>query len=84
MRVGQQIHAGRFCPLAVRGHSNGDAVAWVATVFEARITSGVPTPGDDETGEVRWATPAEAFEVGLTPGTRHMLTRLGEGCSFDS
>jgi hypothetical protein len=29
-------------------------------------------------------TPAEAYELGLTPGTRHMLTRLGEGRSFDS
>jgi 8-oxo-dGTP pyrophosphatase MutT (NUDIX family) len=65
-------------------YPNGDEVAWVATVFEARIRSGVPTPGDDETGEVRWATRAEAFELGLTPGTRHMLTRLGEGRSFDS
>ena len=53
-------------------------------MFEARITSGVPRPGDDETGEVRWVTLAEAFELGLTPGTRHMLTRLGEGRSFDS
>src|ERR1700751_3557193 len=53
---------------------NGDEVAWVATVFEARITSGVPAPGDDETSEVRWVTPAEAFELGLTPGTKHMLT----------
>lgn len=65
-------------------YPNGDEIAWVATVFEARITSGVPAPGDDETGEVRWVTPAEAFELGLTPGTRHMLTRLGEGRSFDS
>jgi 8-oxo-dGTP pyrophosphatase MutT (NUDIX family) len=65
-------------------YPNGDEVAWVVTVFDARITSGVPTPGDDETGEVRWVTPAEAFEMGLTLGTRHTLTRLGEGCSFDS
>ena len=65
-------------------YPNGDEIAWVATVFEARITSGVPAPGDDETGEVRWVTAAEAFELGLTPGTRHMLTRLGEGRSFDS
>jgi ADP-ribose pyrophosphatase YjhB (NUDIX family) len=50
-------------------YPNGDEIAWVATVFEARITSGVPAPGDDETGEVRWVTPAEAFELGLTPGT---------------
>jgi 8-oxo-dGTP pyrophosphatase MutT (NUDIX family) len=65
-------------------YPNGDEIAWVATVFEARITSGVPALGDDETGEVRWVTLAEAFELGLTPGTRHMLTRIGEGLSFDS
>ncbi len=65
-------------------YPNGDEVAWVATVFEARIASGIPAPGDDETGEVRWVIPAEAFELGLTPGTRHMLTRLAEGRTFDS
>jgi 8-oxo-dGTP pyrophosphatase MutT (NUDIX family) len=65
-------------------YPNGDEMAWVTTVFEARITGGVPTPGDDETGEVRWATLEEAFELGLTAGTRHMLARLSEGHSFDS
>jgi 8-oxo-dGTP pyrophosphatase MutT (NUDIX family) len=65
-------------------YPNGDEIAWVATVFEARITSGIPAPGDDETAEARWVTIAEAFELGLTPGTRHMLTRIGEGRSFDS
>ena len=65
-------------------YPNGDEVAWVATVFEARIASGVPAPGDDETGEVRWVTLPEAFELGITPGTRHMLSRISEGRSFDS
>jgi len=64
-------------------YPNGDEVAWIVTVFEARITSGEPAPGDDETADVRWATLAEASELGLSPATQHMLTRIGEGRSFN-
>jgi 8-oxo-dGTP pyrophosphatase MutT (NUDIX family) len=64
-------------------YPNSDEAAWIVTVFEARITSGEPAPGDDETAEVRWATLSEASELGLAPATRHTLTRLGEGRSFN-
>jgi 8-oxo-dGTP pyrophosphatase MutT (NUDIX family) len=64
-------------------YPNGDEVAWVATVFEARITSGDPAPGYDETGEVRWVTLSEAYEMGITAGTRHMLSAISEGRCFD-
>lgn len=64
-------------------YPNSDEVAWVVTVFEARITSGEPAPGDDETAEVRWATLAEASELGLAPATKHTLTQIGKGRSFN-
>ena len=64
-------------------YANGDEVAWVTTVFDARLAAGATAPGDDETTEVRWVTPAEALTLGLTPSVRHILTRTGEGRAFD-
>ena len=64
-------------------YPNGDEAAWVATVFDACITNGVPAPGDDETQAVRWVTPAEAFELELSPATRHMLMLINQGLSFN-
>ena len=40
-------------------YPNGDQVAFVSTVFDARIVSGTPVPDDDETTEVAWFDPAE-------------------------
>ncbi len=64
-------------------YANGDQAAWVATVFEARILSGGPAPSDDESADVRWADPDEAFALELSPATRWMLSRLLDGRSFD-
>jgi 8-oxo-dGTP pyrophosphatase MutT (NUDIX family) len=64
-------------------YSNGDAVAWVTTLFEARLQSGEPAPHDDETADVLWASPDEAFALDLSPSTRHMLARVLEGRTFD-
>jgi 8-oxo-dGTP pyrophosphatase MutT (NUDIX family) len=64
-------------------YANGDEVAWVTTVFEARILSGEPAASDDETAEVRWAAAEEAFALGLSPATRWMLSQLLDGRSFD-
>jgi 8-oxo-dGTP pyrophosphatase MutT (NUDIX family) len=65
-------------------YSNGDRVAWVTTVFKARIVSGKATPSDDETAEVRWVTPDEAFALELSPSTRWMLRRVLDGVQFDA
>jgi hypothetical protein len=46
-------------------------------LFEANIVDGV-RPGDDEIADVRWVTIAEAFELGISPSTRHMLERVQE------
>jgi 8-oxo-dGTP pyrophosphatase MutT (NUDIX family) len=64
-------------------YSNGDEVAWVTTLFEARIVDGEPHPADDETADVRWVTAEQAYVSPLSPSTRHMLERLEAGISFD-
>jgi 8-oxo-dGTP pyrophosphatase MutT (NUDIX family) len=35
-------------------YPNGDVVSYVTAVFEATVTSGVPSPDDDETSAVAW------------------------------
>ena len=47
-------------------YPNGDRVAFVSTMFDARIVSGEPRPDGEETTEVAWLTPAE-----LVAGRRH-------------
>ena len=64
-------------------YANGDEVAWVTTLFEARIESGEPKPSDDETADVRWLTPGEAAQLALSPATRWMLERFLDGQPFD-
>jgi 8-oxo-dGTP pyrophosphatase MutT (NUDIX family) len=64
-------------------YANGDEVAWVTTLFEARIVDGEPHPADDETAEVGWVTVEEAYALPLSPSTRHMLERLEAGIAFD-
>ena len=51
-------------------YPNGDATAYVVTVFDATVESGTPRPDHDETSEVAW------FDPGALP-TEHMgvLTR---------
>jgi 8-oxo-dGTP pyrophosphatase MutT (NUDIX family) len=64
-------------------YPNGDEVAWVTTLFEARIVAGEPAPGDDETAEVRWVAPRDAFDLSLSSSTRHMLEALLDGRMYD-
>jgi 8-oxo-dGTP pyrophosphatase MutT (NUDIX family) len=64
-------------------YANGDEVAWVTVMFEAHIVSGEPAPSDDETAEVRWATPADAFALDLSPASRWMLQRVLDEAPFD-
>lgn len=66
-----------------RTYANGDEVAWVSTLFEARILSGVPAPGDDETADVRRVTLDEAFALDVSSPTRHMLEGIRDGRRFD-
>jgi 8-oxo-dGTP pyrophosphatase MutT (NUDIX family) len=64
-------------------YANGDHAAWVTTLFEARLVSGVAKPSDDETADVRWVTPDEAFALELSAATRWMLERVLDGVPFD-
>jgi 8-oxo-dGTP pyrophosphatase MutT (NUDIX family) len=64
-------------------YENGDEVAWVSTVFEARITSGTAKPGDDETAEVTWASIEEALEIVQTDPWPYILRNVRDGRSFD-
>jgi 8-oxo-dGTP pyrophosphatase MutT (NUDIX family) len=40
-------------------YANGDRVAFVSTMFDARIVAGEARPDHDETTEVAWLTPEE-------------------------
>jgi ADP-ribose pyrophosphatase YjhB (NUDIX family) len=64
-------------------YPNGDEVAWVSIVFNARITRGTVQPGDEETAEVRWATIETALGLGLTEPWRRILTSVRDGRAFD-
>lgn len=65
-------------------YANGDQAAWVTTLFEARVVSGEAKPSDDETADVRWVTPEEAFALELSPTSRWMLQRVLDGVQFDA
>jgi ADP-ribose pyrophosphatase YjhB (NUDIX family) len=48
------------------GYPNGDRVAYVTAVYEARITEGTPTPGDGELSEVAWFAPEDLPDLPLS------------------
>lgn len=58
-------------------YPNGDAAAYVTTVFGARITSGDPAPDGDETTEVRWFDDEALARADLGPFARAQLAALG-------
>jgi ADP-ribose pyrophosphatase YjhB (NUDIX family) len=58
-------------------YPNGDRVAYVAAVYEARIVGGSPAPGDGELSEVGWFTPDELPAVPLTRFALSVLRATG-------
>ena len=58
-------------------YPNGDEVAYVPTVFDARITAGTPRPDHEETSAVGWFTAAELESAELTQFTRSLLGASG-------
>ncbi len=50
-------------PLCTSTYANGDRIAWVSTVFEARVTSGTLRPDHAETLEVRYVGVGEMREL---------------------
>ena len=63
-------------------YANGDRTRWVVTIFEARIASGEPRPGDDETQDVGWFAPGELDGLELSAATRLTLDSALGGVSF--
>ena len=58
-------------------YPNGDESAYVATVFDATVTGGVPRPDGDETSEVRWFLPEELPTDEMGGLTRALFRDLG-------
>ena len=58
-------------------YPNGDRVAYVAAVYEARIVDGSPAPGDGEISELAWFGPDELPAVPLTTFALSVLRASG-------
>jgi ADP-ribose pyrophosphatase YjhB (NUDIX family) len=58
-------------------YPNGDRVAYVAAVYEARIVGGSPAPGDGEISELAWFAPDELPAVPLTTFALSVLRASG-------
>ncbi len=58
-------------------YPNGDRTAYVTAVYEARIISGSPAPGDGELSEAAWFTPDEVAALPLSRFARALLHAIG-------
>ena len=54
-------------------YPNGDQMAYVATVFDARVTSGEPRPDGVETSAVQWLGPRELARAQMAEITHVLL-----------
>jgi 8-oxo-dGTP pyrophosphatase MutT (NUDIX family) len=73
-------------PLQSTTYANGDRLAWVATLFGARVTGGTPRHDGVETLECRYVTRDEACTLALKPHMPAMLDavwRPGQRAHFD-
>jgi len=58
-------------------YPNGDEVAYVSMVYEARIENGVPRPDMDEVTEIAWFADDEIAKIDIDPFNRTLLTAIG-------
>lgn len=58
-------------------YPNGDRVAYVATVYDARVVAGTPVPDDDEVTAVAWVAPAELAGLALDRVATSLVAELG-------
>ena len=58
-------------------YPNGDQVAYVITVYAARIIGGKPAADGEETDAVSWVRPEELSTIGLGAFARAQFERLG-------
>jgi 8-oxo-dGTP pyrophosphatase MutT (NUDIX family) len=54
-------------------YPNGDQIAWVATLFEARPLEGSPRPDGEEVAEARYFDPVELAALPMRPHMRMFL-----------
>lgn len=54
-------------------YPNGDRVAYVTAVYEARIIKGSPSPGDGELSEAAWFAPEDLTGLPLSRFARALL-----------
>ena len=58
-------------------YPNGDRVAYVTAVYQARIAGGIPVPDLEEISQLGWFTPAQLSGVDLNRFTRALLRAIG-------
>jgi 8-oxo-dGTP pyrophosphatase MutT (NUDIX family) len=58
-------------------YPNGDRTAYVTAVYEARIITGSPAPGDGELSELAWFKPGELPSLQLSRFSRALLHAAG-------
>ena len=58
-------------------YPNGDRTAYVTAVYEARILTGSPAPGDGELSELAWFTPGQLPGLPLSRFARALLHAAG-------
>jgi ADP-ribose pyrophosphatase YjhB (NUDIX family) len=58
-------------------YPNGDRAAYVTAVYEARIISGSPAPGDGELSELAWFAPEDLPRIPLSRFARALLHATG-------
>ena len=63
-------------------YANGDRAAWVATIFDGRISAGEPVPSDDETDAVGWFSPEEIEALPQSDATRLTIRDALAGVSY--
>lgn len=58
-------------------YPNGDRTAYVTAVYEARIITGSPAPGDGELSELAWFTLGQLPGLQLSRFSRALLHTIG-------
>lgn len=58
-------------------YPNGDRAAYVTAVYQARITTGPPAPGDGELSEVAWFAREDLPGLALSRFARALLGATG-------
>jgi ADP-ribose pyrophosphatase YjhB (NUDIX family) len=67
-------------------YRNGDRIAWVATIFGARVAEGTPVPDGVETQAAAFFAPDALATLSLRPNTLRFMqaeTVRGSGASFE-